>query len=148
MLAYNRPRGYGDDGESLALGAFDGPRFACVEDAGRGLVFSNPDWGILIAREQPQYGKRHIRAAAGGAGRNYFGTRPAASDGIERQCQVGIVFVGVVTLNFKVGGGIDQRTTRVTYRVGIPHINVAAQAGTQKGIQAAVHGDNVVALPC
>ncbi len=147
MLAYNRPRGYGDDGESLALGAFDGPRFACVEDAGRGLVFSNPDRGILIASEQPQYGKRHIRTAAGGAGRDHFGTRPATADGIEDQRQIGIVLVGVVALNFKVGGGIDQRTACVAHRIGISYIHVAAQAGTQQSVESAIHGDNVVALP-
>ena len=84
-----------------------------------------------VAREQAQYGKCHVRTAARSASRNHFGTRPAASDGIERQRQIGIVLVGVVALNFKVGGGIDQRTTRITHRVGIPHIHVAAQAGTQ-----------------
>ena len=107
MFAYLGVGGYGDDGERLAFGAFDGPRFACVQDAGRGLVFGNPDRGILVACEQPQYGKRHVRTAARSASRNYFGTRPATTDGIERQRQIGIVLVRVVALNFKVGGGID-----------------------------------------
>ena len=62
---------------------------------------------MLVASEQAQYGKRHVRTAASGAGRNYFGTWPAATDGIERQCQIGIVLVRIVALNFKVGGGID-----------------------------------------
>ena len=107
MLAYLGVGGYGDDGERLALGAFNGPRFASVQDAGRGLVFGDPDRSILVACEQPQYGKCHIRAAARGAGCNHFGTRPAAADGTERQRQIGIVLVWVVALNFKVGGGID-----------------------------------------
>ena len=119
-----------------------------MQDAGRGLVFGNPDRGVLIAYKQPQYGKRHIRTSTGGAGRNHFGTRPATSDGIERQRQIGIVLVWVVALNFKVGGGIDQRTARIAHRVGISHIYIAAQAGAQQRIESTVHSDNVVALPC
>ena len=53
-----------------------------------------------------------------------------------------------MALNFKVGGGIDQCATCIAHRVGIPHIYVAAQTGTQQSIQAAVHSDDVVALPC
>ena len=53
-----------------------------------------------------------------------------------------------MALNFKVGGGIDQRATCVAYRVGISYIYVAAQAGAQQRVEPAVHGDNVVALPC
>lgn len=53
-----------------------------------------------------------------------------------------------MALNFKVGGGIDQRSARVAHRVGIPHIYVAAQASTQQGVQAAVYSNDVVALPC
>lgn len=147
MFAYYRPRRYGDDGEGAALVVFDDPGFACAKDAGDYLVLSNPDRGIIVASEQAQYGKRHVGTAARGAGRNYFGTRPAASDGIERQCQVGIVLVGVVALNFKVGGGIDQRATGVAHRVGVTDIDVAAQAGAQQRIESAVHGDNVIALP-
>lgn len=148
MFAYYCPRGNGDDGERLALGALNGPRFACVQDAGRDLIFGNPGWSVIVACEQPQNGKLHIRAAARGAGRNYFGTRPATTDGIERQRQIGIVLVRVVALYFKGFGGIDQRTTRVAHRVGIPHIYVAAQASAQQCVEPAVHGDNVVALPC
>ena len=55
--------------------------------------------------------------------------------------------VWIVALNFKVGGGIDQRTTRITHRVDIPHINVTAQAGAQQRVESAVHGHNVIALP-
>ena len=53
-----------------------------------------------------------------------------------------------MALNFKVGGGIDQLSARIAYRVGIPHIYVAAQASAQQCVEPAVHGDNVVALPC
>lgn len=148
MLANLGIGGYGDDRKRLAFGTFDGPGFASVQDTGRDLVFGNPDWGALVAREQAQYGKRHIRPAAGGAARNHFGTRPATADGTESQRQIGIVLVRIMALNFKVGGGIDQRATCIAHCVGISYIHVAAQAGTQKGIQAAVHGDNVVALPC
>ena len=52
-----------------------------------------------------------------------------------------------MTLNFKVGGGIDQRTTGVAHRVGVTDIDIAAQAGAQKRVEPAVYGDNVVALP-
>lgn len=148
MLAYNRPRGYSDYGERLALGTFDDPGFACVKEASDHLVLGNPNWAVIVACEQAQYGKRHIRTAAGGAGRNHFGTQPATADGIERQRQIGIVLVRIVALNFKIGGGIDQRATCIAHRVGIPHIYVAAQAGDQQRIESAVHGDNVVALPC
>ncbi len=148
MFAYYRPRGYGDDGERLAFGAFDDPGFVCAKDTGDHLVLGNPDRGILVACEQAQYGKRHVRTAARSAGRNHFGTRPATADGTESQRQIGIVLVRIMALNFKVGGGIDQRATCIAHCVGISYIHVAAQAGTQKGIQAAVHGDNVVALPC
>lgn len=44
-------------------------------------------------------------------------------------------------------GGIDQRTTRITHRVGIPHIHVTAQSRAQQRVESAVHGDNTVALP-
>lgn len=148
MFAYYRPRRYGDDGEGAALVAFDGPRFSCAKDTGDHFVLGNPDWGIYVSREQAQYGQCHVGTASGGAGRNHLGTRPATPDGIERQRQIGVVLVGVVALNFEVSGGIDQRSALITHRVGISYIHVAAQAGTQKGIQAAIHGDNVVALPC
>ena len=131
MFAYLGVGGYSNNGKRFALSAFDGPRFICVKNAGDHLVLDDPDGGTLVAREQAQYGKRHIRTAARSAGRNYFGTRPAASDGIERQCQVGIVLVGVVALYFKGFGGIDQRAARIAHRVGIPHIDVAAQASAQ-----------------
>ena len=78
-----------------------------VEDAGDYLVLGDPDGSIFVAREQAQYGQGHVGAAAGGAGRNHFGTRPATTDGIEGQCQIGVVLVRVVALNFKVGGGIN-----------------------------------------
>ena len=52
-----------------------------------------------------------------------------------------------MALNFKVGGGIDQRTTCVAHRVGIPHIYIAAQSRAQQRVEPAVHGDNVIALP-
>ena len=52
-----------------------------------------------------------------------------------------------MALNFKVSGGIDQRATYIAHRVGISHINIAAQARAQQRIEPAVHGDNVVALP-
>ncbi len=52
-----------------------------------------------------------------------------------------------MALNFKVGGGIDQRTTCVAHRVGIPHIYIAAQSRAQQCVEPAVHGDNVIALP-
>lgn len=101
-----------------------------------------------MAREQAQYGKRHIRTAARSAGRNHFGTRPATADGIERQSQVGIVLIRVVALNFKVLSGINKSTACVAHRIGISYIYVAAQAGTQQSVESAIHGDNVVALPC
>ena len=147
MFAYHRPRGYGDDGERLALGTFDGPRFACAKDARDHLVLGNPDWGVLVAREQAHYGKRHVGTAAGGAGRDHFGTRPVATDGIERQRQIGIVLVRVVALNFKVLSGINKSATGFANRIGVPYIYIAAQAGTQQRVKSAVHGDNVVALP-
>lgn len=53
-----------------------------------------------------------------------------------------------MALYLKGFGGIDQRTTGFAYRIGIPHINVAAQTGSQQRVESAVHGDNVVALPC
>lgn len=147
MFAYHRPRRYGDDGEGAALVVFDDPGFTCAKDSGDYLVLGYPDWGVLVACKQPQYGKRHIRTATRSASRNHFGTRPATADGIERQGQICIVLVGVVALHFKVPGCIDQSASLIAYRVGIPHIHVAAQSHTQKGIQATVHGDNVVALP-
>lgn len=147
MFAYHSPGGKGDDGERLALVAFDSPRFTCAKDAGDHIVLGNPDWGVIVACEQAQYGKSHIRTATRGAGRNHFGTRPATADGIERQSQICIVLVGVVAFNFKVGGGIDQRTARVAHRVGISYIYVAAQTGAQQRVEPAVRGDNVVALP-
>ena len=52
-----------------------------------------------------------------------------------------------MALNFKVGGGIDQRATRVAHRVRISYIHVAAQAGTQQRVESAVYGNNMVALP-
>ena len=52
-----------------------------------------------------------------------------------------------MALYLKGFGGIDQRAARITHRVGIPHIYIAAQAGAQQRIESAVHGDNVVALP-
>ena len=122
---------------------------SCVKDTETTtFVLDNPDRGILVACEQAQYGKRHVRTAAGGAGRDHFGTRPATADGIERQCQIGVVLVRVVALYFEVFGGIDQRATRVTHRVGITHIHVAAQPSAQQRVESAVHGDNVIALPC
>lgn len=148
MFAYHRPGGKGDDGERLALVAFDDPRFSCAKDAGDDLVLGNPDRGVIVACEQPQYGKRHIRTAAGGAGRNHFGTWPAATDGIERQSQVGTVLVRVVALNFKVGGGINKSATGFAYRIGVPYIYFAVQSRAQQRIETAVHGDNVIALPC
>ncbi len=148
MFAYHRPGGYGDDGKGFAGCILNSPGFASVQDAGRDLIFGNPGWSVIVACKQPQNGKRHIRAAARGAGRNHFGTRPAASDGIERQRQIGIVFVGVMTLHLKCFGGIDQRATCIAHRVGIPHIHVAVQSRAQQRIETAVHGDNVIALPC
>ena len=118
-----------------------------VKDAGGRIVLGNPDWGVIIARQQPQDAQRHVGAASGGAGRNHFGTRPTTADGIERQRQIGIVLVRVVALYLKGFGGIDQRTAGITHRVGIPHIHVTAQSRAQKCVEPAVHGDNVVALP-
>lgn len=118
-----------------------------MEDAGGYLVLGNPDWGVLVAREQSQYGKRHIRTAASGAGRNYFGTWPAATDGIERQRQIGIVLVRVVAFNFKVLSGINKSATGFANRIGVPYIYIAAQASAQQCVEPAVHGDNVIALP-
>lgn len=147
MFAYYRFWGYGDDGERLAFGTFDGPRLIYVKDTGDYLVLSNPDRGIIVASEQAQYGKRHVGTAARGAGRNHFGTRPATADGIECQRQIGIVLVWVVALNFKVGGGIDQRATCIAHRIGIPYIYVAAKSRAQQRVEPSVHGDNVAALP-
>lgn len=147
MLAYNRPRGYSDYGERLALGTFDDPGFTCVKEASDHLVLGNPDWGVLVSCEQSQYRKRHVRTAARSASRNHFSTGPATADRIERQRQIGIVLVRVVAFNFKGYGGIDQRTARIAHRIGVTDIYVAAQAGTQQRIQPAVYGDNVVALP-
>lgn len=118
-----------------------------MQNAGHGLVLGNPDWGVIVACEQAQYGKRHIRATAGGAGRNHFGTRPATADGIERQCQIGIVLVRVVALNFKVLSGINKSATGFAYRIGVPYIYVAAQSRTQQRVESAVYGNNMVALP-
>ena len=148
MFAYLGVGGNGDDGERLAFGTFDGPRFACAKEAGDHLILGDPDRGILVACKQPQYGKRHVRTAASGAGRNHFGTRPATADGIERQRQIGIVLVWVVALNFKVLSGINKSATGFAYRIGVPYIYVAAQSRTQQRVESAVHGDNVIALPC
>lgn len=148
MFAYHRPGGYGDDGKGFAGCILNSPRFAFVQNAGRDLVLGDPDRGILVACKQPQYGKRHVRTAASGAGHNYFGTWPAATDGIERQCQIGIVLVRVVALNFKVLSGINKSATGFAYRVGVAYVYVAAQIRTQQGVQAAIYGDDVVALPC
>ena len=52
-----------------------------------------------------------------------------------------------MALNFKVGGSIDLRATRVAHRVGISNIYVAAKPRAQQRIEPAVHGNNVVALP-
>ena len=147
MFAYYCPRGYGDDGEGFALGTLDGPGLVLVQESGCHFVFFDPDGGILVACKQPSYGKRHVRAAAGGAGRNHLGTRPATSDRIECQRQIGIVLVGVVALYLKGLVGIDQRATGVAHRVGISYIHVATQASAQQRVEPAVHGDNVVALP-
>ena len=102
----------------------------------------------LLSAGTRKSGKRHVRTAASGAGRNYFGTWPAATDGIERQCQIGIVLVRVVALNFKVLSGINKSATGFAYRIGVPYIYVAAQSRAQQRVESAVHGDNVVALPC
>ncbi len=52
-----------------------------------------------------------------------------------------------MSLNFKVGGDIDQSTSLITYGVGVAHVDVAAQAGAQQSVETAVHSDNVVTLP-
>ena len=52
-----------------------------------------------------------------------------------------------MALYLKGFGGIDHRAACVAHRVGIPHINVAAQTGAQQRVEPAVHGDNVVTLP-
>lgn len=148
MFAYLGVGGYGDDGERLALGTFDDPGFACVKEASDHLVLDNPDWGVIVACKQPQYGKCHVRTSARSTGCHNLGTWPATADGIERKRQIGIVLVRVMALYFKVFGGIDQRTARIAHRVGISHIYIAAQAGAQQRIESAVHGDNVIALPC
>lgn len=148
MLADYGVGGYSNDGKRFALGALDGPRFTYVKNTGDHLVLGDPDGSILVAREQTQYGQCHVRTAASGAGRNYFGTWPAATDGIERQCQIGIVLVRVVALNFKVLSGINKSATGFAYRIGVPYIYVAAQSRAQQRVESAVHGDNVIALPC
>lgn len=148
MLADYGVGGYSDNGEGFALGALDGPRFTCVKNTGDNLVFLDPDGSILVTGKQTQHAQCHVGAAAGGTGRNHLGTRPATTNGIERQSQICIVLVGVVAFYLKGFGGIDQRTTRVAYRVGIPHINVTAQAGAQQRVESAVHSDDVIALPC
>jgi len=53
-----------------------------------------------------------------------------------------------VAFYLKGFGGIDQRTARVAHRVGISYIYVAAKPRAQQCIESAVHGDNVVTLPC
>lgn len=53
-----------------------------------------------------------------------------------------------MALNFKVGGGIDQRATCIAHRIGISYIYVAAQPRDQQRVEPAVHGDDVIALPC
>lgn len=148
MLADYGVGGYSDNGEGFALGALDGPRFTCVKNTGDNLVFLDPDGSILVTGKQTQHAQCHVGAAAGGTGRNHLGTWPATADGIERKRQIGIVLVRVMALYFKVFGGIDQRTARIAHRVGISHIYIAAQAGAQQRIESAVHGDNVIALPC
>lgn len=148
MFACHRPRSNGNDGERFSFGALNGPRFACAKEAGDHLVLDNPDRGILVASEQAQYGKRHVRTTASGTGCNHFGTRPATADGIERQSQICIVLVGVVALNFKVLSGINKSATGFAYRIGVPYIYVAAQSRAQQRVESTVHGDNVIALPC
>lgn len=148
MLADYGVGGYSDNGEGFALGALDGPRFTCVKNTGDNLVFLDPDGSILVTGKQTQHAQCHVGAAAGGTGRNHLGTWPAATDGIERQCQIGIVLVRVVALNFKVLSGINKSATGFAYRIGVPYIYVAAQSRAQQRVESAVHGDNVVALPC
>lgn len=53
-----------------------------------------------------------------------------------------------MALNFKVLSGINKSATGFAYRIGVPYIYFAAQAGAQQCVESAVHGDNVVALPC
>lgn len=52
-----------------------------------------------------------------------------------------------MALNFKVLSGINKSATGFAYRIGVPHIYVAAQASAQQRIEPAVHRNNVVALP-
>ncbi|GAA6334049.1 hypothetical protein I0600191H4_10210 [Collinsella sp. i06-0019-1H4] len=49
---------------------------------------------------------------------------------------------------FKIGSGIDQNMSLIANGVGVAHVDVAAQASAQQGVQAAVYGYDVVALPC
>ena len=53
-----------------------------------------------------------------------------------------------MALYFKVLSGINQGAAGVAYRIGVTYVYVAAQAGTQQSIQAAIHGDDAVTLPC
>lgn len=148
MLADYGVGGYSDNGEGFALGALDGPRFTCVKNTGDNLVFLDPDGSIFVTGKQTQHAQCHVGAAAGGTGRNHLGTRPATTNGIERQRQIGIVLVRVVALNFKVLSGINKSAADFANRIGVTYIYIAAQAGAQQRVEAAVHGDNVIALPC
>ena len=53
-----------------------------------------------------------------------------------------------MTFYFKIDSGIDQSATLIANGVGVAHVDVAAQASAQQGIQATVNGYDVVALPC
>ena len=53
-----------------------------------------------------------------------------------------------MAFHYKIGSGIDQGASLIAYGIGVAYVDVAAQASAQQGVQAAVYGYDVVALPC
>ena len=53
-----------------------------------------------------------------------------------------------MALYLKGFSGIDQNAPLIANGVGVAHIDVAAQASAQQRVEPAVHGYDVVALPC
>jgi len=53
-----------------------------------------------------------------------------------------------MALHLKGVSSFDQSASLIAYGVGVAHVDVAAQASAQQGVQAAVYGYDVVALLC
>jgi len=55
---------------------------------------------------------------------------------------------GFTQVKMQMLTGIDQSASLIANGIGVANVDVAAQAGAQQGVQAAVYGYDVVALPC